>query len=920
MKYSQCFLVATIIILSAHSRAEVVLDGSLGSRDEISGPRYDITADKGHISGNNLFHSFSKFSLIKGEEAVFSGPENIENILSRVTGDEISIIDGTITSSIDQADFYLLNPNGVIFGENAQLNVSGSFYSSTADFVEFEDDGRFETKNSAANQIFSSAAPSAFGFLDHEIGEIRIEGSELRLGKGKKLGLIGGDITISGPGYEKFQNRGQFDTISIPSGTLDIISVASNGKVPEHRHNEDSFEIVDSFEKLGNVSFNKNADVSVGGAPAGLISIFAENLFVKGSLLDAHNDGDIDNTSRAVNFNIKNTILFDVNDEGTEFPSSLQASSYGKGNAGDIFITSEELVFSGSAQFNAQIGSRVIEAEGNAGNIDINVQSLELNSNSHIDNMSFGGGNAGNTTIRTDNLKIDNQYGTHSKISASTHGEGNAGNITIVAKEISMTKGKHSDFATGIQAGIVNGSSTQKYAGSINIKTDKLLLENGTQISTSIDTGAGIAGNIDIEAQDIQLKGTDVGGTPSGLFTSNLDLGTAGNISIETNSLSIENEAIIAANSHGSGDAGDIVISAKYIKLEGSEKPQEDYKENRTAIQALTILGGADAGVIDITTDKLRLLQGGIISVATFGPGNGGEIRINAKEILVSGNVTMEDGFIRRSGVFAPTLEFGEFGELSTGDGGDLFVSSDSLTIQNGALVSVSSEAHGNGGELFINTNKLFLKSDGNITSESFLEGNSGNININSKHIAMEDSLVSTVANFGNAGDINVDVESMHLDNSYVATKVLTARGDGGDVNLNSKLIVQDNTSLINADAFEGKGGNVNINTGNFVSIRGSKVSASSELGIDGDIEVNQVKPDVQSAFISLGEQRHLDISLLKEKCGEVSKTESSFVIGDLLTAGNIPYAFQRSAYTLEEEFLSDPSLLATMDICINKI
>ena len=93
----------------------------------------------GSVRGNNLFQSFSQFNLNAGEVAAFSGPKGIQNILSRVTGGSPSSINGTIRSDITGANFFFINPNGIVFGPNAAIDVSGSFAASTANYLKLAD-------------------------------------------------------------------------------------------------------------------------------------------------------------------------------------------------------------------------------------------------------------------------------------------------------------------------------------------------------------------------------------------------------------------------------------------------------------------------------------------------------------------------------------------------------------------------------------------------------------------------------------------------------------------------------------------------------------------------------------------------------------------------------------------------------------
>ncbi len=158
MKY---LLAIPILITTLSTNAEVITDGTLGQQVNLSGPDFQITPDLGQQHGGNLFHSFQDFNLNSLESATFSGPNSVQNILSRVTGGNPSNIDGLIRSTIPNANMYFLNPYGIMFGPNAKLDVQGSFHASTADYLRLGSEGKFDARN-LNDSLLTIASVEAF--------------------------------------------------------------------------------------------------------------------------------------------------------------------------------------------------------------------------------------------------------------------------------------------------------------------------------------------------------------------------------------------------------------------------------------------------------------------------------------------------------------------------------------------------------------------------------------------------------------------------------------------------------------------------------------------------------------------------------------------------------------------------------------
>src|SRR3954468_19892707 len=185
------------LLFAGPVQAQIVTDGSVGPKVSLSGSQVDIGANLGTRRGDNLFHSFEKFGIATGQTATFTGPGTIRNVISRVTGGEISNIDGTLRSTVGQADLYFINPAGVMFGPNARLDVPGSFHVSTAHELRFADGVSFSALDKTGSGL-TVAAPEAFGFLDRTPGRIGVEGAQMELLPGKQLSLVGGDLDIAG--------------------------------------------------------------------------------------------------------------------------------------------------------------------------------------------------------------------------------------------------------------------------------------------------------------------------------------------------------------------------------------------------------------------------------------------------------------------------------------------------------------------------------------------------------------------------------------------------------------------------------------------------------------------------------------------------------------------------------------------------
>ncbi|KYC37714.1 hypothetical protein WA1_04130 [Scytonema hofmannii PCC 7110] len=214
--------------------AQVQPDGSLGRENSIinSIDSLNQRVDGGAIRGANLFHSFQEFNIGEGRGVYFANPDGINNILSRVTGGNASNIFGKL-GVLGGANLFLLNPNGIVFGENASLDIQGSFVATTADAIEFGEQGNFSATQPQQSRLLS-IAPGALFFqqVRSQPGNIVNRGN-LAVGKDFTVAadnldlqgqlLAGGNLNLQGTSIIELKNaEAKGNNVGIQAGSLNM--------------------------------------------------------------------------------------------------------------------------------------------------------------------------------------------------------------------------------------------------------------------------------------------------------------------------------------------------------------------------------------------------------------------------------------------------------------------------------------------------------------------------------------------------------------------------------------------------------------------------------------------------------------------------------------------------------------------------
>ena len=267
------FLALSSLLLSLWPvQPQIIPDRTLGQENSLIHPEVINGIDSDRIDGgarrgNNLFHSFQDFSIGEGRGAYFSNPTGIANIFSRVTGGKISQILGTL-GVLGNANLYLLNPNGILFGPNSQLDIKGSFLATTADSFQFSSNYAFSAVNPNIPPLLTVNIPIGLQFRKN--AQAIVNQSQNGLNTEKNITLVGGDISFDG------------GKIISPSSNVNLSSISGNGIV-NLQTSENTIEVsIPANLERGNIVFNDGSGINVRGNNSGSITINAKNLNIDG--------------------------------------------------------------------------------------------------------------------------------------------------------------------------------------------------------------------------------------------------------------------------------------------------------------------------------------------------------------------------------------------------------------------------------------------------------------------------------------------------------------------------------------------------------------------------------------------------------------------------------------------------------------
>ncbi|MFQ4146715.1 filamentous hemagglutinin N-terminal domain-containing protein [Chlorogloeopsis sp. ULAP02] len=663
--------IGSAIVFSANCAiAQITQDATLPNNSRVVTQDNIRIIEGGTQAGSNLFHSFEQFSVPTGSTAYFNNALDIQNIISRVTGKSVSNIDGTLKAN-GTANLFLINPNGIIFGPNASLNIGGSFLASTASSMNFADDTKFSAIEPQTTPLLTLSVPIGLQF-GATAAPIRNQSQVtdnfgtpvgLQVPFSKTLALVGGDVTLEG------------GNLTAQEGRIELGSVAGNNfvsMIPTNQGWALGYEGVQNFQNIQLIArfFNGSeipSYVNTSGEGGGNIQVQGKRLIVTDSSSIFNNTlGSLSGGNLTVN-TIESVELIG-------FGTPLMSVSFGAGNAGNLTINTGKLVVRDGAQISVNstgtgsggrltvnasdsvelIGGYVLSlpslnrnfflasglfsstsATGDAGSIKINTQKLYIQGGATVTTQANGlllpfsnqfipaTGKGGNLTVNASKsveITGTSPTGSPSSLFASTQGSGAAGNVTLKTEQLIVRDGATIIVGSGVPEEYIYLADPNKLgeAGELNITARSILLDNQGKLTSETDLGNG--GNIKLQVQDLLLMRR--------------------NSQISTN----------AGKAEAAGDGGNIIINAPNGFIVATPNENSDITANaftdaggRVQIQSSGIFNMEQRSREDLVRllgtndprqlDPQKLVTNDITAISQTNPNLSGQVNINTLDI-----------------------------------------------------------------------------------------------------------------------------------------------------------------------------------------------------------------------------------------------------------------------------------------------
>ncbi|MGD2183914.1 filamentous hemagglutinin N-terminal domain-containing protein [Lusitaniella coriacea] len=834
------------------ARAQIIPDNTLGAENSVLTPidALNQRIDGGAARGINLFHSFLEFNIGNGSSIYFANPTGIENILTRVTGNNASNILGTL-GVLGNANLFLINPNGIYFGENAQLDVSGSFLATTADGIQLGTQGYFSATDPQNSQLLSVQPSALFSnALRNWTAGIRNEGN---LAVGGDLTLIadeldlkgqlsaGGNLTLAGANLINSPWNLQTNSQQNPStqGTLQIRDSATN-----------PFIAAAGGELL--VQGNETVDIfALNHADSGLYS-GGEMVLRSGNQVggDAHYyaggsfrieqlDGSLGDLFSPFDPVIR--ALGDVN-MGAYDGASLHILAGGKVNITSVIVRRTDTVGNSINPTSTPDLATVTLSNGQSVTINGNARAtVDIRAGMNPGDIGIPGitgtvfpaptlsptATGSDITINFIEVRqpdgiilLTNQYKPNPNLPP--------GNIHITNDptqpffNAGMFPGSGGDVIFDSRGAIiadrflaVEDTSGVGDAGDVTLLARDNISFASTNRGFSISSAGQVGGNIRLESdRDIFIRGAVVSQSQSQSNTPR----TGGDITIRARNLFLLDNGAVVGLTTGTAKTGTVDISVSQSLIANGEFfpgiPGGIYN------QALST-GTGNIGDIRIAANTVSLVNGTRIDSTALQQGSSGNIEIVARESFNA------DGEGSR-----PDLTSGIYNTTVDGNAGKIDIRTPSLNLTNGAVINSSASGQGNTSNIQITA------------TDHFTADGAGSFGLGS-------GIYNNPTN-GNAGEIGVQTRSINLTNGGQINSSASPGGRGSSSNI--EIVATDNFTAdgvsnqgllaglqggVFSNVSNGTGGRLDIRAGSLNLTNGAEFSTRTNgTGNAGSIDV----------------------------------------------------------------------------------
>jgi large exoprotein involved in heme utilization and adhesion len=311
--------------------------------------------------------------------------------------------------------------------------------------------------------------------------------------------------------------------------------------------------------------------------------------------------------------------------------------------------------------------------------------------------------------------------------------------------------------------------------------------------------------------------------------------GQAGTIIASGKNLFIDRGGFLISATFSSGKGGDVFANFTKITLNGGIPLFDQNTFIPSAIASTSAAGGA-GGTLNIQAGDLEINNGARVDASALSNGTAGSINIDANNIDINGTAPGIFASQNPSYIISGASQVGPFlasvFNLSTltAQSGTVKINSNKVTIRNGGQIASKNDGTGAGGEVFIDSQKLILDNNGSINSST---------------------------NAGGGGSININTSLLFTRNSQILASA-AQNGTGGNIFINSDVLAGDYLSAIRANAQQGRGGLVSINTKALIFNNLNNITATSAGGpsLNGTVRIN-------SSTVAFQPQPQLESSLL---------------------------------------------------------